>query len=143
MAYADIESITIAWLADVVFTATGTDRVRVSEGGTGRPQNLRHAERLVTVEHASSSPGDADMTVDVVDLEVAAFARTRARARELASQTRAALRYQFEKYTDVASGAFIMQVRATSPPIEAPWEARDTTRFVAVYRLWVHHNPLA
>lgn len=141
MAYADIEQIVIGWLIVNVFPGAGTDRVRVTEGGSDRPDNLIQAARVVTVEKVPSA-GDDTPTLDIVDLEVNCYARNRARTRQIADQVRAGLRYQLPKHTDPDTGAFITQVRTSRPPVEAPWETKDTVRYLASYRLWVHHAPV-
>lgn len=138
MAYVDIETIAINWLTALVFTDTGTDRVRVA---AEVPSNWQPASRLVTVAKSPSSPGDGVITLDVVDLDVDCYARTRTRARALAEQVRAAFRLQLPLHTDPATGAFIRAVATITPPVPAPWEAEAIVRFTATYRLWVHHNP--
>lgn len=142
MAYADLEQIVIGWLIANVFPGAGTSRVRVGEGGSDLPDNVIHAERLVTVEKIQSSPGDAVPTLDIADLEVNAYARNRLRARTVAEQVRAGLRYQLPGHTDPSTGAFVKQVRALAPPAEAPWESADTSRYLATYRIWLHHSPV-
>jgi hypothetical protein len=142
VAYADIEQIVIGWLVVNVFPGAGVDRVRVTEGGSDRPDNLIATARVVTVEKIPSSAGDTTPTLDVVDLEVNCYARNRARTRDMAEQVRTALRYQLAKHTDPGTGAFITQVRTSRPPVEAPWETKDTVRYLASYRLWVHHSPV-
>lgn len=143
MAYADPETIAIDWLRANVFTGTGDNRVLVVDGGLDAVRNKQHAARFVTVDKLLSSPGDATPTLDIADLEINYFARNRDRARALATTAHPALRYLLPKYTHPGTGAFVKQVRVFSGPAEAPWESRDTARYLASYRLWIHHNPLA
>lgn len=141
MPYADPEQILATWLTTNVFPGTGQDRVRVVTG-EDLPKNLQHAQRVVRVVQIQS-PGDAQPTLDIADLELNWYARTRDRARDIANQTRAAMRYQLEKATDPATGAFVKQVRFLASPAQAPSDTSAFFRRVATARLWIHHNPLA
>ena len=142
MPYADPEAIVKAFLAGV-FPTAGADRVRITTGGTDRVRNLQHAARYITVEKLPTSPGDAQPTLDVADVEVNYFARNRDRAKNMANTAHVALRYLMERHTDPATGAFVKQVRVTGAPAETPWDESDTARYTATYRLWIHHNPLS
>lgn len=142
MPYADPEQIVSDYLKTVTFPGAGQDRVRVVVG-EDMPENLQHALRVVRVVQIPSSPGDAVPTLDIADVELNWYAGTRERVRDLASTTRAGLRYGLEKTTHPATGAFIKQVRFLAAPAEAPSETSMFRRRLATCRLWIHHDPLA
>lgn len=143
MAVADVEQIIVDFLTTNVFpTAPPEDRVLVVTGGIDQLRNPQHSARLVTVEQMPSGPGDTLPTLMVADVELSFFARNRERAKSLAFAAHPALRYQLERHTDPTSGALIRQVRMLSGLAEVRWGTRDTVRYLASYRLWLHHNPL-
>lgn len=142
MGYADPETIAADYLKTHVFTSNDDNRVRVVVG-EDRDITLQHSQRIVRIVQQASSPFDAEQTLDIADLDVDCFARTRQRARELAFEVRAQLRYQLAKTTHPGSGAFIKQVRTFTPPTEAPWDVHGMHRQRSTYRLWIHHNPLS
>lgn len=142
MPYADPEQIVATWLRTNVFPGTGEDRVRVVTG-EDFDLNTQQSMRLVRVVQIPSSPGDAVITLDIADVELNWYARTRDRVRDLANQTRAEMRYRLEKATDPTTGAFVKQVRWLAAPAQAPSESSMYFRRMATARLWLHHNPLA
>ncbi len=142
MAYADPEQVVQDFLVALVYPGAGEDRVRVVVG-ENLPDNLQHALRVVRVVQIPSSPGDAQPTLDVADVELNWYAGTRDRARDLSNTTRAAMRYQLPQWTHPASGAFVTQVRWLAAPAEAPSESSMFHRRMATARLWLHHNPMA
>lgn len=142
MPYADPEQVLATWLRTNVFPGAGEDRVRVVTGDDF-DLNVQQSMRLIRVVQVPSSPGDAVLTLDIADLEINWYARDRDRVRDLANEARAAMRYQFERTTDAATGAFVKQVRFLSVPAHAPSESSMYFRRVATARLWIHHNPLA
>lgn len=142
MPYADPEQVVQRWLTANVFPGAGEDRVRVVTG-EDFPLNEQQSMRLVRIVQVPSSPGDAVLTLDIADLELNWYARTRDRVRDLANQTRVAMRYQLEKATDPDTGAFVKQVRWLASPAQAESESSMYFRRVATARLWLHHNPLA
>lgn len=141
MPYADPERIVKSWLVANVFPGAGEDRVRVVTG-EDFPLNVQQSMRLVRIVQIPSSPGDAVRTMDIADLEINTYARTRDRVRDLANEVRVAMRYQLEKATDADTGAFVKQVRWLASPAQAPSESAMFLRRVATARLWIHHNPL-
>lgn len=142
MPYADPEQIVSDYLTSVVHPGAGQDRVRVVTG-EDMPDNLQHALRVIRVVQIPSSPGDAQPTLDVADVELNWYAGTRDRVRDLASTTRVGLRYGLEQWTHPGTGAFVTQVRFLAAPAQAPSETSMFMRRMATARLWIHHNPLA
>lgn len=141
MPYADPEQIVATWLRTNVFPGAGQDRVRVVTGEDFL-LNIQQSQRLVRVVQIPSSPGDAVPTLDVADVELNWYARDLDRVRDLANETRVAMRYQLEQTTDPATGAFVTQVRFLAAPAQAPSESSMFFRRVATARVWIHHNPL-
>jgi hypothetical protein len=136
--YPNLEKLTGDWLRANVFVATGPDRVRVADEW---PDNLQHAARVVCIQRSETSPGDTQVTMDVADLDVDCFARTRQRAMDLAEQVRAELRLRFLHYTDPQTGAFIHKVQTFSGPAVAPYDSSLVVRVAATYRVSVHVDP--
>lgn len=144
MAYADPELILKRWLVSVVFPGTGADRVRVITGELDPEKvNAQQAQRLIRIVQLPSSPGDVEPTLDVADLEINFYARTRERAGEIANQARVAMRYQLEGVTDATTGGFVKQVRWSGVPAEVPSDSSMFRRYRGSARLWIHHDPLA
>lgn len=143
MPYADPEQIVKSWLITHVFPGVGEDRVRVFTGEVIPAElNVQHSQRLVRILQISSSPGDAVVTLDIADLEINCYARTRNRVRDLANQVRVSMRYQLERSTDPDTGAFVKQVRWLASPAQVPSESSGFQRRMATCRLWIHHDPL-
>lgn len=141
---ADVERIVADFLTAAVFPPNPPeDRVLVVTGGIDQLRNIPHSARLVTVEQIPSGTGDPLPTLTVADVELNFFARNRERAKALVYTAHPVLRYQLERHTHPGSGAFVKQVRLLSGLAEVPWDTHDTSRFLASYRLWLHHNPLA
>jgi hypothetical protein len=128
------------WLATNLFTGGGEDRVRVIDGSES-PSNLAHAQRFVVVAKSPSSPGDGQMSLDVSDVVIDAYARTEDRALTLAETIRAGLRLQLRHYTDPTSGGFVSSVGTLAPPTLALSESKSWRIATATYRITVHANP--
>lgn len=144
MPYANPEQILQRWLIAEVFPGVGADRVRVVAGEVDpKAINIQQAMRLVRIIKLSSSPGDAEPTLDIADLEINAYAATRDRAGDLAEQVRAQTRYRLAKTTDATTGAFVTKVIWPGVPVQVPSDTAMFARFRGTVRLWVHHNPLA
>jgi hypothetical protein len=144
MPYADPEQLVATWLVANVFPGSGQDRVRVETGEVDPEKfNVQHAMRLIRIVQLPSSPGDAEPTLDIADLELNWYARTRDRARDIANQTRAEMRYRLEKATDPTTGAFVKQVRWPGTPVQVPSDTAMYFRYRGTARLVIHHNPLA
>jgi hypothetical protein len=139
--YADPERVVADWLTANVFVDSGPDRVRVVRG-EDLPGNIHLAQRVIRVVQIPSGPGDTLPTLDIADVELNWYARTRDRVRELADTTRAELRYRLPKTTHPGSGAFVKQVLMLGGPAEAPSESSAFHRRLATVRIWLHHNPL-
>lgn len=139
MAYPSARAMVRDWLRANVFTGTGTDRVRVVDDGEA-PANLQHAQRFVVIAKAPSSPGDAQLTMDVSDISVEFYARDQDRADDGAEQIRAELRLRFQHFT-APSGAFVSRVQTLSPPQPAPAASSAWRIATATYRIAVHAAP--
>jgi hypothetical protein len=139
MPYPSARALVRDWLRSTVFTATGEERVRVVDDGEV-PSNLQHAQRFVVVAKAGSSPGDAQLTLDVSDVSVEFYARTQDRADDGAEQVRAELRLRFQHYT-APSGAFVSRVQTLAPPVPAPAASSAWRIATATYRITVHAAP--
>ena len=140
MAYPSARAMVRDWLRANVFTTTGEDRVRVVDDGEA-PSNLQHAQRFVVIAKAPSSPGDAQLTLDVSDISVEFYARTQDRADDGAEQVRAELRLRFQHYTDPDTGAFVSRVQTLAPPQPAPAASAQWRIATATYRIAVHAAP--
>lgn len=139
MPYPSARALVRDWLRANVFTATGEERVRVVDDGEA-PSNLQHAQRFVVVTKAGSSPGDAQLTLDVSDISVEFYARDQDRADEGAETVRAELRLRFQHYT-APSGAFVSRVQTLAPPQPVPAASSGWRIASATYRITVHATP--
>ncbi len=140
MAYADTQQIVLGRLhTRLNIDVPLSERIRVEDE---LPTNSQYAGRLVVVTVNPGSPGDTTLTLDLVDLDIDAFAGSRDRTRDLAEQVRTEMRVHLSHYTDPASGAFIKRVQTLGRPAPAAWDdASRIERWSALYRLTVHHAP--
>lgn len=140
MAYPNLKALIRDWLKTDLNTGVAeANRIRVENR---LPKNSQYVNRLVVVQAAPTSPGDVQITLDVADLDVDAFAGSDDLACELAEMAREALRIRLPLTTFQPSGAFIKRVSTLVRPDWAPWDdASRIERYTASYRIHSHCAP--
>lgn len=141
MGYPNLETIAKTWLATDLNTGVAiADRIRVENDPPG---NRAYTARLVVVATQSGSPGDAQLTLDVTDLQVDCLAGDRDAAISLGELTRSALRLRFPGHVDTDSGASIHRVQTLAKPVVVPSGSSRLHQTTATYRITVHASGLS
>lgn len=133
--YPNLEVVARDWLrTDLNTDVPAAQRIRVENESPG---NQKYTARLVVVFEPPGSPGDAQLTLDVTDLQVDCLAGDRVQAKALGDLARTGLRLRFRRWTH-PSGLFINDVRTLAKPVIVPSGSTRLYLSTATYRVWAH-----